>query len=356
MILRTFIILSISLVSFNIGTAQMIPQDGLQLYLPFNETLRNMVHPWLLEPENSGTEFSFDYRGVADNAAFMDGSGYIRSSNKYLNYIDDFTIALWLKPELWQSSSSRLFLFDKFRLSGNISTIKLVPNNKYTEYYISSSYFPTDEWTYLTITKSGDEIGFFVNGIKIAHNSKSHPHEVPKSDKIIVGANLSSLGNFYTGGIDEVVFYNRGITSEEVQTLYDSYGANVTYISLWGNVDGTIYHNEKNVGIGTKYPAHKLTVAGSVGIDGSVRAHELNARSDVWPDYVFRKDYNLPSLEYLEEYIRDHGKLPKIPSESQVLKEGISLKDNSILLLEKVEELTLLMIKMEERIEKLEKN
>lgn len=95
-----------------------------------------------------------------------------------------------------------------------------------------------------------------------------------------------------------------------------------------------------NVGIGVLAPNEKLMV------DGKVRAREVRVDSEVWPDFVFEKDYAVPSLGELEDYIRVHKHLPGMPSAKVVEKEGVQLGEMSRLLLKSLEELTLQVIEL----------
>lgn len=80
------------------------------------------------------------------------------------------------------------------------------------------------------------------------------------------------------------------------------------------------------------------------------------------PDYVFKNDYNLRSLDEVEAFINKNSHLPEIPSAAEFEKNGIELGKMSFDLLKKVEELTLYMIELKKenenlksRLEKLEK-
>ena len=97
-----------------------------------------------------------------------------------------------------------------------------------------------------------------------------------------------------------------------------------------------------NVGLGVDdTKGHKLAVAGSI-IAESVRVQIQGA----WPDYVFRKDYILPSLESTRQYIQKNGHLPGVPSEAEVRARGIDLGVLNAKLVEKIEELTLHLIEL----------
>jgi hypothetical protein len=79
------------------------------------------------------------------------------------------------------------------------------------------------------------------------------------------------------------------------------------------------------------------------------------ASGNGWADYVFEKDYQLMSLNDLEEFIDKNGHLPEVPTTEEAIKNGIELKEMNILLLKKIEELTLYTLEQEKRIEALEK-
>ena len=72
-----------------------------------------------------------------------------------------------------------------------------------------------------------------------------------------------------------------------------------------------------------------------------------------WPDYVFEDNYQLPKLSEVEQYIKDKGHLPDMPSADEVADKGIKLGEMDGLLLRKIEELTLYMIRLEQENEKL---
>ncbi|SFC66376.1 hypothetical protein SAMN04487891_1197 [Flagellimonas taeanensis] len=99
-----------------------------------------------------------------------------------------------------------------------------------------------------------------------------------------------------------------------------------------------------NVGIGTSSPDTKLTVK------GKVHAEEVKVDLSVpGPDYVFKEGYNLKSLEEVQNYIKEHGHLPNIPSAKEMEVDGIQLGEMDMKLLEKIEELTLYILEQDKR-------
>jgi hypothetical protein len=73
-----------------------------------------------------------------------------------------------------------------------------------------------------------------------------------------------------------------------------------------------------------------------------------------WPDYVFDKDYPLPRLADLEQFIHTNHHLPDIPSAAEMEAAGVSLGHMQSTLLRKLEELTLYLIQQHKTIETLQ--
>ncbi|MEM1325989.1 MAG: hypothetical protein AAGI23_08555 [Bacteroidota bacterium] len=73
-----------------------------------------------------------------------------------------------------------------------------------------------------------------------------------------------------------------------------------------------------------------------------------------WADFVFEENYKLRSLQSIKAFINQNGHLPDVPSAEQMVENGLDVLEMNALLLRKVEELTLHMIELNERIKELE--
>lgn len=90
--------------------------------------------------------------------------------------------------------------------------------------------------------------------------------------------------------------------------------------------------------------------------NGNVRAREVDIDLLPIPDYVFQPSYNLMTLNNLKKYVETNKHLPGIKSEKEFNEIGsMSVGEMNVKLLEKVEELTLYILQLEERISKVEK-
>ena len=128
------------------------------------------------------------------------------------------------------------------------------------------------------------------------------------------------------------------------------------FISVTGTAGGTwimkdpisMYANPTitNVAIGT------LTVPTGymMSVSGKIISKGLRVQFDNWADTVFSDGYKLPDLKEVEMYVKENKHLPEFPSEKEVLKNGMAIEEMNVLLLKKIEELTLLMIEQDKKL------
>ena len=94
-------------------------------------------------------------------------------------------------------------------------------------------------------------------------------------------------------------------------------------------------------------------IIGNLKVQGKIDCQELYVLPTVAiPDYVFEKDYKLMKLSDIEKYINEYKHLPEVPSADEFKQNGNNVGNMNLLLLKKVEELTLYMIEQQKIIEK----
>lgn len=89
----------------------------------------------------------------------------------------------------------------------------------------------------------------------------------------------------------------------------------------------------------------------ALAVDGGIISSKVFIKEvKQWPDHVFASDYPLMGLKDLKQYLSDHRHLPGMPSEKEMLSKGYDLNEMQATLLQKIEELTLYMLMLQDEI------
>jgi len=225
-------------------------------------------------------------------------------------------------------------------------------------FYLPNSGTPTN---YLMFIKNNGNIGvgtsnpsckFDVSGSLKATSMQS------TSLSVSGGVTFSSLASNSTKVV--TINSNGELLTTEFSTFQDNLGNHTAdkNINLNGNKiigsnsgNGGIYvssDGKVRIGTGSMAPSNALEV------NGTIRSKEVVIELTNWSDFVFENDYKLMSLKETESYIKKNGHLPDVPSAEEVMTNGVELGEMNAVLLQKIEELTLYVIELEKKIEKLE--
>ena len=249
------------LASFLMSFAQVpsyVPTDGLAGYWPFNGNAN--------DESGNGNDlsavalvYSTDRFGNANSTGNFDGvSSYASKLNEPSLYPSSFTLSTWINTNIIQvggnlSPTSQtiagylpsdwslgavykqwLFTNDNSNLVSRIWTAQ----NPNQDLMTGVGYVSTDVW--YNVTNSFDATtqihSLYVNGALIQSNSG----QMQFSGQLgfFVGATRESgngaLTDFFSGKIDDIGFWNRALTQEEIQALF--VGCNVLPTTIVGNV------------------------------------------------------------------------------------------------------------------------
>lgn len=164
----------------------------------------------------------------------------------------------------------------------------------------------------------------------------------------------TSSGYDNRGSNNVFIGYSAGISEMNSNKLYIESSGSANPL-IWGDFESDQIKFNGKVGIGGNsstgfgnYP----TSAGSVNLSsynlfvkGGILTEELRvALQGTWADYVFKKEYKLPTLDEVEKYIEENGHLKNVPSAKEVKENGIELGEMARIQQEKIEELTLYII------------
>jgi hypothetical protein len=172
---------------------------------------------------------------------------------------------------------------------------------------------------------------------------------------VLVGGNTDLFGTLYTYG--DASFNN------DLEVDGDSYLYGTSYTGGAATFASTVAITGNTTLAGTLAVTGNTTVGGSLVI-GTVsstpsgynlyvqngiiteKAKVAVSGSSEWSDYVFDKDYKLPDLNQVKEYIAKNHHLPGVPSADDVICDGIDLGSMDATLLKKIEELTLYVLQL----------
>lgn len=226
---------------------------------------------------------------------------------------------------------------------------------------ISPSALNQTEITYLnefagTVMLPGNGIWQPSGRVGINLNSPQAPlHVIATAKDTIAGQKIAAiLGNAYNewtafgGAVGGRI---RG-SSEGYLVLESNPAGSDKRLYLNSNSPGDIIMavGGGNVGIGTVDPkSNKLAV------EGTIAARRVKVtQANPWPDYVFGDNYAIMPLYETEKFVKEHKHLPDMPSAKDVAENDQDLGEINRKLLEKMEEMTLHLIRMQKKIDQLE--
>ena len=248
----------------------------------------------VIEPQEKSKSYQVAYSsGIPINgtrtglAAEFYGDGYIHTKNfdtVSFESADNFTISFWLKAPVSQSvlTSNKNTILDKKSILYREEFGRLKRVNKgnlvVTDVFSSSSfkYYPVDYYPYefsvhnhthpqpgklsfsrsdgfstlqltssnsvldnnfhhVCLVKTGSSIQLYVDGALNSSRADVKDETVNVSD-IMIGASSFDGRNGYTGLIDELRFYNKAATSQNVTSLYNTSSISCYQTSRVGNV------------------------------------------------------------------------------------------------------------------------
>ncbi len=172
-------------------------------------------------------------------------------------------------------------------------------------------------------------------------------HLYNKSIKI--QSSYSSTVNVELTNLDATwIVQNRNATGSVYDDAFtiarnNSSGVNILPVRITKEAkQNSLTITQNGVGINTETPDSdaELTVAGKI----SARDITIKSNAGTGADFVFEKDYALPSLEQVEQYVQENKHLPGIPSAQEMQENGVQVSEMQTKLLQKIEELTLYVI------------
>ncbi len=210
--------------------------DNLATDVVIDETGNN--NGTLSDAGGTATTAAHSVEGVVDRALSFDSvDDYVDTGNAFQSiWRNSFSISMWVRPDDGQPTSQEYFLGSNNALnqdriyvsvldSGRIRA--LIESNNIVAFHDSSVVF-TDgqqDWHHIVFVGVADTtVGVFVDGVDEGTTDASGLtfNDWTSGDELFLGANDSdgTANNHYAGKIDNVMIFDKALTTEQVRTLY----------------------------------------------------------------------------------------------------------------------------------------
>ena len=179
-----------------------------------------------------------DYDSSADSTGLrFDGiDDYILIEENVIPDSGDYTISVWLKADskntgaktvVSQSDTSGSpFYFGSVSTSDTSATIKMTEDWSQLK---DEDFYLDNNWHYYTIVNDGtigdsaeivDTSALYIDGILIT-KSMGKGKSYPKDEKFFIATTWDSSGEFFSGLIDGVTIWDRKLSADEINSLYN---------------------------------------------------------------------------------------------------------------------------------------
>ncbi|MEE4175087.1 MAG: LamG domain-containing protein [Xanthomonadales bacterium] len=181
-----------------------------------------------------GATLTADRFGNAGRAYHFDGfSSYISvpSSPSLASPESGLTLNAWFRADAWSSTGSDFGpLLMKSETSVNDLQYRLAVTprgvngavNEFLNFVEGGPAPPFDEWHMATFVVFGNEATVYYDGQPVASGTINAPI-LDDTQPLEIGRDTPGLLEYFDGVIDEVRVYNRALSAEEIDRLYDYY-------------------------------------------------------------------------------------------------------------------------------------
>lgn len=236
---RLFLLLfgAVSLVA-HAQVPDYVPTDGLVAWYPFNGNANDESGNGF-NGDVHNTIATIDRNGFEDAALKFNGIEGDNGSTVVIDHLmlnigqEEYTIHLWFRPANLSQISRALFntiphtgiamTFNNNNSPSYVSYLLGPADAMWNYYYVHGPFndYQTTDWYALTLTKQGADYKKYINGVLesafSAPLSENYDHDV--AFRI---SGISADWQIFDGDIDDVGFWNRALTEEEILALYNA--------------------------------------------------------------------------------------------------------------------------------------
>jgi len=190
------------------------------------------------------------------------------------------SFSVWIKPYMnntqqrylthWGQSNTGFI----FQITGAAALQFLMGDGATNSFSCGAAcYINSNIWVHIALTYNGSVFRTYVNGINIANDTVSWNISAP-TFPMRIGDGLTESNTPFNGSIDEVRIYNRTLSPEEINILYNSSFNVVKYTpNQW-----LVYVNQTGLQVGNSY-TYQLFAADTAGNSNSTEIRIVKGNS-----------------------------------------------------------------------------
>jgi len=195
-------------------------------------------------PDSAGSEMNIDETNCSISTDEILGTGCLSfngssaygdldgNASDYGFLTQAFSLSMWVKPSIshqdvlfdsMDAKTANIGFVSRFNVSGAGNKLMVgISDGTTLEYFETDADWTDDEWQHLVITYNGTTMTVYRNTTSIGSGSVASTTSTPSyNPRLAWGA--SGNDNKYDGLIDDMVLFdNRMITSDEMDSLYNS--------------------------------------------------------------------------------------------------------------------------------------
>lgn len=237
-----------------------VPTNGLQAWYPFNGNANNS-HSLSFNGTVNGATLTTDRFGSLNSAYTFDGiDDVIDLGSTIINGASTCAISCWIQSSQFSNAHN---IFQKRRQSNGAGFYMSIENSQLftglirepvifaNPFFTPFTSFSNTGWTHLVVNNNNGALAIYVNGVLFSQVSLpagalvgSQPLYIGKGFDIAPDA---AGVRAFNGKIDDIGVWNRVLTIQEIESLYQlnsiyysKSSGNLNQLSTWGtNPDGT---------------------------------------------------------------------------------------------------------------------
>lgn len=340
----------------NVGIGTGIPNT--KLHVQGDATISNLVNTSgnnIVVTDATGKLILVNKSFAGDNMGNCEAGYNIKLGTKFISY-DGTSNGILL------DNNNDVGITSDILVSGNVGVGGMIIGKPYTENYnklqLKGSALPDAAYMELC-----DGHGDYWRSIKFITKGNTADYQfsidskyrlVIKQEEIVMGTRDDQLDLVVNGKVNTVMVQGSNLNDAPKIELwpggYDNFrslkftvNGNTSNYQFFVDSKQKLVINNDRVVIGT--PLNNI----SLNVNGKINAREVQvelADWDTYPDYVFQSGYNPLTLDELERFIVQNKHLPDVPTAEQAKETGINLGEMNVVLLRKIEELTLYLIEL----------